>query len=282
MNILAGVVVQIIGLAVLRNDCQLGMHVVLPRIEGLDVESHTAILAFKTAARVDAGNDWPSQQLIPLPGYSYVSLNGERIRFIVNGANPQAEIPAMLPHLKRSCSRMNELSEGYQPPAYTAAAAVALIPKGVTDACRAIAPNIDNRIDTRVSIANTGPYQVVACNKSITLRDDAVVAIINAPTAWLQAAAGSRVSHPHSEAYFGMGRNIANTMGQQITMCALERPGPVPPCATSRIDAHLPHSGVAPAALAAALPVSVLWIPSPQDTFPVSFTTFECSNTQWP
>jgi hypothetical protein len=267
MNILAAAFVQIIGLAVVRDDCQLGMHVVLPRVP-VHIESHTAILAFRNCDRLDDGNDWPSQPLIPLPGYSYVSLNGAQIRFIVNGTNPRAEVPAFLPHLKRSCSRMDQLREGYRLPAYTSAAAVVLIPNGLTDACATAA----GRIDTRVTIANTGNYQVTSCEKSVTLRDEAVVAIINAPTTWLHGEPGQKVPHAHSDAYFAMGRNPTSL--ELGVVCALERPSPAQ-CTTSRVD------GSAGGAVAFSVPTTVSDRPY-RPEFSLPNITFECSNTQWP
>lgn len=284
MNILAAVVVQIVGLAVLRDEPQLGgMHVVLPTVvtESTHVESHAAILVFKDADRVNHENQWPSHEFKPSPGYSYVTLKGERIRFIVNGANAPAKIPAELPHLKESCARMEELSEGYQPPAYGAATAVVLLPKGNASACRTTS-DVNGRIDTRVKMVNTGNFQVAACNKIITLRDRAVVSIVNAPTAWIEGAKSTLASSfPHFNAYFAMAPPPSALEPRKT--CTLFRPAKVDTC--TPLDLYGPFKPDAPVAIhhliAAAAP------PVPPDTpdprrHGVPMATFECSNTQWP
>lgn len=266
MNILAAALVQVIGLAVLRDEPQMGgMHVILPSVtESSHVEPHSAILVFKNSDRVDDGGEWPSSPLTPVPGYSYVALRGERIRFFVNGTNRRARIPAALPHLARNnCPSMSQLHAGYQPPAYAAAAGVALIPRGFVRACRADAPGVQGRIDTKVTIANTGNYEVVAGNKAITLRNNALVMIVNAPTAWVEGTRGDTLSHTaHSQVYFTMAGNPLGVL--TLSRCMLKPPAFVSTCTSvffalrGRGSSNFPPS-----------------IPMPQ-------TTFECSNTQWP
>lgn len=274
MNTLASVVVQIIGLAVLRTEPQLGgMHVVLPSVitESSHVEPHSAILVFKDDKRV-GGNNWPSFKLKPMPGYSYVKLNGERIRFKVNGTNAPAKIPAVLPHLRQSCSLMRDLSDGYRPPGYRAAAAVVMIPNGASSACR----NTNERIDTRVQMVNTGNFQVVGFHKSLTLRDGAVVMIVNLPTAWVEGVKGKKVpSALHSHVYFHMARLASTARGE----CALQRSQNVDPCNSPRFN---PPVAKHPGVIHLAAPIDPSGTPTHPDIGSIPSTTFECSNTQWP
>ena len=270
MNILAAVVVQIIGLAVLRTEPQLGgMHVVLPSVGTSHVEPHSAILVFKNDQRV-ATVAWPIHLLKPMPGYSYVKLDGERIRFIVNGRNVPARIPKVLPHLKASCLLMSDLSEGYRPPGYEAAAAVAMIPRGNSSACR----NPNDRIDTQVRIANKGNFRVVGRSKSITLRDGAVVMIVNLPTAWVEGR--DQHAHPelHSQVYFHMARQASTARGK----CALQRSHNVDPCNSG----FKPPVAKNPGVFHLAAPIDPSDPPTPTDIGSIPSTTFECSNTQWP
>lgn len=282
MNILAAVVVQIIGLAVVRDERQMGgMHVVLPTVvtESSQVESHSAILVFKDADHVKYENQWPWQAFEGDSGYSYVTLEGERVRFVLNGRNATAKIPAELPHLRQPC--MEELSEGYQPPAYGAAAAVVLLPRGDTKACRN--PDTHGRIDTRVWMVNTGNFQVVAGNKSITLRDRAVIAIINAPTEWIERGTSTaKMSAPHSRAYFAMAQARP---AWNAPKCTLRPPAKIKTCPS--LDFYTPPVNPAD------LPVAMhhLAAAAAQDGRPdlpdtgghgVPMATFECSNTQWP
>jgi hypothetical protein len=284
MTILAAVLVQIIGLAVARTEPQLGgMHVVLPTVvtESSNVESHAPILVFKDADHVKYENQWPWHPFKPASGYSYVTLRGERVRFIMNGRNATATIPKELPHLKDSCTRMETLSDGYQPPAYGAAAAVVLLPRGDATACR-MTSDMNGRIDTRVRMVNSGNFQVVAGNKSITLRDGAVIAIVNAPTEWIEGGLSTAaISAPHFNAYFAM----AQTRSVSSKTCTLLRPAKVKTCPP--LDFYRPPVNPAdlPIAMhhliAAAAPGGGQ---NPPDNRipPKPMATFECSNTQWP
>ena len=274
MKVFAAVVVQIIGLAVLRNESELGgMHVVLPSIAQASlVERHSAILIFKDTDRVDDGNEWTRHALKPMPGHSYVELKGERIRFLVNGTNPPAVIPALLPRLTASCNVMTQLSAGYQPPDYAAAAAVARIPKGSANACR----NDNGRIDTRVRMVNTGNFHIVACDKSITIRDGARVIIANVPTAWVESetAEGKKeLRHLHSSVYFQMAAQsrIGCHLQHVENVDECDPPRPKPPVAPRR-DVHIAAAVVHRGNPEAPYGIATL----------KAFTTFECSNTQWP
>lgn len=280
MNVLAAAFVQIIGLAVLRNECEVGgMHVILPSVgtASSHVESHSAILVFREDARVRRrfidGSEWPSFPLKPMPGYSYVKLKRDRIGFIVNGANRLAEIPAGLPHLKQSCALMAELSEGYQPPEYRAAAAVVMIPNGTTSACR----SANGRVDTRVRMNNTGNFHVVAGNKRITLRDDAAVMIVNLPTTWVEDAPAETKFSPelHSRVYFHMG-SMAPAARE---MCALKPAEGVEPCNSPRADVPVPRR---PRFVRFLRSLFVHQPPRYPEVGALEATTFECSNTQWP
>jgi hypothetical protein len=251
--------VQIIGIAALHNEPGMGVQVILPRVATTTV-SHTAIIVFKTADLVEKGTSWCSKPLPAVSGYSYVQLNGERIWLIVNGSNSLAAVPAALPHLvTTACPVMAMLRPGYQPPDYELAAAVVSIPRGVMRACRAIAPNVHGRIDTRVTLNNNGNFKVVAGNRKIlTLKDDSMVMVVNAPTAWVEGSQGRTLKHvSHPDAYFAMAV-------EQSAQCSLGAPGPVSDCMVA----------FAPAPGSPAVPHF--------PPVPVPFKTYECSNTQWP
>jgi hypothetical protein len=280
MNVLAAALVQIIGLAVLRNECEVGgMHVILPSVgtASSHVESHSAILVFREDARVHRRfvdrSEWQSFPLKPMPGYSYVKLTRDRVGFIVNGANGLAEIPAGLPHLERSCPLMEELSQGYQPPEYSAAAAVVMIPNGTTSACR----SANGRIDTRVWMNNTGNFHVVAGNKRITLRDDAVVMIVNLPTTWVEDAPEETKFPPelHSRVYFHM----ASMAPAARDTCALKPAQDVESCNSPRADVPVLRR---PRVFHFLRNLVVREPPDYPEIGALEATTFECSNTQWP
>ena len=279
MSILAAAVVQIIGLAVLRNDSEMnGMHVVLPRVAAAShVESHSAILVFKTSDRVDDGSEWASFPLTPLPGYSYVKLKGERIRFIVNGENPLATIPTALPRLTNGCTAMIKLSKGFRPRRYAAAAAVVLIPKGNASACLGT-PH--GRIDTRISMANSGNYRVIANRKKITLRDNALIMILNVATTWVEGTDATTLPSDahHSRVYFHM---ALETLQARET-CSLHRTAEsIEPCDSAQFaPAIMNNSGVFE--LTAAIDHSSYQTYSDFPLGVMPSSTFECSNTQWP
>ncbi len=155
MKLLAFAFVQIIGLAVVRNDPKRGVEVVLPRVEVEGAVQHTAVIIYQTSDLL-AQKGWRPKKLLPVPGYSYVPLNGERIQLKVNSRNQRASVPAGLPHLTKGCAAMHTLKSGYQPPEYKSAVAVLSIPDGELSACRAKAPNVYGRIDTRVKLENAG------------------------------------------------------------------------------------------------------------------------------
>ncbi|HYI11862.1 MAG TPA: hypothetical protein VEK57_22590 [Thermoanaerobaculia bacterium] len=254
--------VQIIGIAALHNEPGMGVQVILPRVgtaANAHTVSHTAILVFRTADRVEKGTSWCSKPLPAVSGYSYVQLNGERIWLIVNGSNSLAAIPPALPHLTTNCPSMQMLRPGYQPPDYESAAAVLSIPRGVMRACRAIAQGVQGRIDTRVTLNNNGNFRVVAGNRKVlTLKDDSMLMVVNAPTAWVEGSKGPTLKHvSHANAYFAMAV-------EQSAQCSLGAPGPVSDCIVA--FAPVPGSPAVPHFPAIPLP----------------FKTYECSNTQWP
>lgn len=278
MNILAAVIVQVIGLAVLRNESELGgMHAVLPAVTGAagGVESHEAILVFKKSDHVNNTN-WTLYELDQSPEYRYVKLKGERVRFIVNGANVRAKIPKELPHLQNICARMQELREGYEPPAYAAAASVVMLPHGEASACKT--NSLNGRIDTRVMLLNTGQFQVTSCDKLLTLRDGAVVSIVNAPVSWIDQHKVSSGKHiPHSNVYISMSPEPSPRAERES--CQLVRPARVARC--PELNNFKPemlatghdvlHHLIAPRGGGDHTPVQ-----------PAAGLTFECSNTQWP
>lgn len=257
--------VQIIGIAVLRNhESGVGVQVILPRVEAATTNAqtvpHTAILVFKKTDLIQKFPPWRrAKRLKPVPGYSYLELNGDRIRLLIaKGSNQPAAIPPQLPHLT-DCPFMETLRPGYRPPDYESAAAVVSIPWGTLEACRAIAPNVQGRIDTRITLnIQKGSYSVMVGGTFLTLKADSVLLVVNAPTAWVEGPQGTTFKHvSHANAYFSMAT-------EQSAPCSLSNPGPVMSCDVAFLA--LPNAHAVPH--------------FPQ--LPMPFKTYECSNTQWP
>lgn len=255
--------VHIVGIAVLHREPGMGVQIILPRVEVATTNAqpfqHTAILAFRDEDLVNKSPGWRSKKLLPVPGYSYIALNGERIWLVVNGSNNPAIIPPALPRLTAQCPSMQVLRTGYRSPDYPLAAAVLTIPRGTMQACRAIAPNVNGRIDTKVTLNNVGNFRVVAGKRKVlTLKDNSLLYVANAPTAWVEGSQGPTIVHvSHANAYFAMA-------AEQSGPCSLGNPGPVSGCDV--VFAPAPGSP-----------------PLPQfPLLPAHFRTYECSNTQWP
>src|SRR6185436_5118700 len=157
-----------------------------------------------------------------------VTLNGDQLRFIVNGKNQRAAVPAELPHLvTANCPAMQTLKAGYRPPSYPSASAVLILPEGKLAACQADAPNVKGRIDTRAALVNEGDFSVTAEGKSITFRDNALVAIANVPTVWLEGSTELLSSAAHSHVYFAM--------AEGASQCTLLRAKKVRKCSPTAI-----------------------------------------------
>jgi len=258
--ILASAFVQLVGLVVLHDQPKAGVRAILPKAEH-HVESHTAIVAFKTTDLVNK-TGWTSSNLTAVAGgkYSYVVLHGEHISFEVNGRNERAAVPKKLPSLTKNCRAMTSLDPGYLPP-YKLASAVVLIPVGTLDTCRARTQNSEGRIDTTIALSNSGAFKLTSPGKSLTFRDNTTVLIGNVPTNWLERRAGDPSSAPHSDAYFAMALSSTPRPGSK---CSLERVTGVPDCESAQ--ARQIANVVGPRMV-------------PLQLFDLSY---ECSNTQWP
>jgi hypothetical protein len=248
------------------------------------VEDHVAILAFPTASLAPGSVvNWGTPIALPNTGtlaYSYVKLDGDRVRFETNtNDNPIATLANVkLPPLQKLCGP-NALTSPFLPP-YEGAAAIFDLPVGTLNACMA-----GQRVDTEVSLSSNGflviSASTIKMTKEIRLkpgpsgRVDLIVA--NIPKSCLTGACTPKlttaidgVSHAH-EYYAMVGANSAacSSVGAWISDPVNARLIPQSACVMS-----------VPAAAGGLGMEEHLSKNTPPPTTQVY--NFECSNTQWP
>jgi hypothetical protein len=262
---------------------------ILPRVIQ-PVEAHSAFLAFR-ACDYDGSSGWDVIDL-GRDGLLYVLLKGEHLSFTTSAVNPPINLPAKLndlPHLKDIWGGDHPLQSGYEPPAYSAAAAVVDLPAGFRRACTAITKPTVNRTDTEVTLNTNGFLIVHAGTKTLTLRitNGSVVTIGNVPPLWRDHLQDSAATAPHYQVYCDMTAD-PNHACNQPTEPLLQ------PCSSgtgSFITVSSGGSGTTTSGSSAAARTSQASLPmaphqeraqqrggseTPQTV------SFECSNTQWP
>lgn len=203
--------------------------------QALDIEPHSAFIAF-AAGNYDASqSDWRPPNAKPtwspaafnkVSGYKWVALNGQRfeilsdVRWIGTSpltaqsvarmgaptstiANPSQALGGLpLPHLKTLCSGQ-PLNPGYHDSDLGGAAAFFDLPVGAPSVCK----TISNRLDTKFTIPTNGTITIreKATGKKIVLHPTTTTPIYigNLPVSYLDGVSPSG-SLPHAAAYFAM------------------------------------------------------------------------------
>jgi hypothetical protein len=267
-----------------------------------NVENHTAILAFRDVDVQGTITGWNVKPLTALGinngTFSYVVLNGEHLRFLVNGPNPVAAVPMGLPRLSFNCidksaprfavktkgslarrysteTYQPSLNAGYQPPTYPQATAVLHVPTGTTSACLAnVNQHNTGRVDTRILLDNNGTVVLQATSKNGTVRtltfygtsqyngEDTLLMFANVPDAWLYPAPGSSASAVdagHYQAYYSMLDAAAESN------CSRQPPSTLVACESNMRPYPGSHEPIIP------------HLPDGTD-----MVTYECSNSRYP
>ena len=318
MSSLLAVTVHFIGIALFSkkfsNDNTL--RAVLPRIpvavstldphsattRRVEVEKHTAIIAFPTCDYVSSSN-WAPSALERVPGLLYVRLDGEQVS-IFPGRTEALETSGMmerqskdpptetrmdeavvgLPHLQACCPAMQVLSKQFQPP-FPGAAAVVTLPSWATaTACGANSKQADvnateenrRRIDTNVIFDSPSDVIIAATKngvtKAIRVRKEANIEIANLPTWWVDGKKEPAASTPHYHALY--------EMGNQSTGC----PNTFD-CASNyhpdqcKVESNLREMAPDPITLPGGL---TLPDQSGGTLLELARIDIDCSNTQWP
>jgi hypothetical protein len=246
-----------------------------------DVETHTAMLVYETSKYL-ASSGWTST-VLPNSTFEYIDLNNDQISFVANGANPVAEIPTLLGHIGGG----GTMKAAYMPPAYTGAAAVFTIPRGLLSVCISQAGGVSGRRDTRLRLNNSGTLTITSGAKSLTLVGDAEIYAVNVPKRYVQAhATGGLVVESaganHMMAYCrmtGTEQNCAPPVVKDQTAC--------PVCDENKMRTPYPvrvrpgEARLAASVNLAAETTASAHIPNTGEG-PQEMNSFECSNTQWP
>ena len=276
------------------------LHVVLPRVQSsgvvanatgdstsalAGVENHTAFLAFKKSDLLKA-IDWTPQPLPGQPGYQYIVLRGEAIRFHANAPNAAtAGAPAGLPPVE-SCGT-SKLRAGFTAADSSGAAAIVRIPSGTLEACsaRPAGSKASARIDTKLRLSNDGDLVVSGETKQDTrmlfLKGNAMLYVANLPSQWVNNAVHQHQhdSPPHELVYPAMLEQTSETA------CAIEDHR-VPPIVFTRCGTVDPafRFGDAPQQQVAKAPGKSheSHTSDRMDKRSVAAVNSDCSNSSWP
>jgi len=172
------------------------------------IENHVSVIMYRTADRLYKTGPWKGDGALA-NGWNYLELNGERVRFLSNGANKTPmQPPAGLPRIGASSScqiiqQSKTLNADYLPP-YRGAVAVVDIPEGTLAACDSSA-----RRDTRLMVETNGVLVITATKKfeqpkALVLKGDAVVFVANIPPYALIHNTDLTMGDPHWMAYNAM------------------------------------------------------------------------------
>ena len=250
------------------------------------VQSHTALIAFRTADR-RAVNGWLP---IPIgrtdssgagPEWQYIVLSGERIRFQANGTNPRIQslgdqVPHLIDQLQLSANSNYNLKPEYMSP-YTGAAAVIDLPVGTLTTCASQVIGVQNRIDTQILVNHTGDLVITGETaagpvKSLTLGEGAQIVFANVPLEYVETASGMDAGH--YVVYCQMVNGNAT-----LTRCMEPKlRGSATAGTTSCIDDVLRKINLGNRGRRAHHATAVARGPLPT----AMLMNIECSNTQWP
>jgi len=273
------------------NDC--GVKAILPRVvhqhtATMDVvphvQDHQAALVFPADSLV-SHREWEPADLPTDPGFKFVLLDGEQVRFLTHGAaNEPARLDGLkLPKLEEQLCPGKTLRAEFQAP-YSGAAAVIALPQGAVHACLSVPAESQGRLDTQVKLQTDGTLVIAAITpngtKELTLRPRQPsgrieLMVANLPASFFgeeRIADNERAVLSHANAYYAM----IGASGDAD--CPLKirdwwdqlDPVGIPLCGTGMFPALRSTS----MAGNATLPID----PSISTTG----ADFECSNNQWP
>lgn len=249
------------------------------------IEDHVAVLIFPQSI-YDTNVNWAKPTPLPSdPGYGYVKLDGERVRFLTGLPDQALKTGELyLPGLTGLCPTMGSLKAEYQPP-YSGAAAVIDLPQGEAYAC-----HTSVRVDSEVRLFASNIFTISAstmrARKEIRLKTDVMVPteliVANVPVSCLSAEGCKKVEAtslagvPHSRAYFEMATNVCDASlsdwtipatSDQKVMCKVHFPYLGPGAGDLRIGHFAPRTNIPP---------------SGGGTDPGEMANFECSNAKYP
>ena len=252
-----------------------------------DIEPHTAFLAF-AKSDLRPRNRIPGAQPFNDPALAdllYLPVDGVQITFesVVppSAALMSASSHLMLARLSTWCPGAKSLRKEYQPPHYSAAAAVIdLSGVGSVTTCSSTAhASLPSRLDTQVMIPNGGEL-VIAIKKNgrftrVHLNGDAHFYFANLPTWFLTGADHAGNSRPHYEAYFKM---VVPPSQSPPWHCSWFQPAAARTVATTTTTTA---AGPLPCFSGEAMKTAVM----PTDTAIIGWSAridAECANSQWP
>jgi hypothetical protein len=187
------------------------------------VEEHWGFIAFKTCDYISS-KGWAPTGLEALPGYLYVRLDGEQIRFAGTTTPPPNPTPSSdrrqplpndfgatlgpalnLPHMQPCCEKPGLWPE-YLPPRYELAEAVFDL-STATRVTNGVGENTNNRADTMVTVANNGVLEIVGSKngkeKVLRLNGTAQVMVGHLPPDFILGGS-PKSGPPHCLAYSAM------------------------------------------------------------------------------
>jgi len=227
----------------------------------LSVETHIPFLIFQARDLVDVSG-WEVKRFES--GYLGIQLNGEHLNFVADGVNQAVNSNLALGHVG------GQLRPEYQPPAFSDAAAVFMIPVGDLRACGNVTGNPPivgplTRIDTELRLNNNGTFTIQAGTKRLTVDGDATVVAADVPFAYADHHGLSHTGAAHYTFYCAM----TGTSGAcSAPMPSLSASNQILPCH----DSSMVMTGD---------PASRMELP----TIPSGLNLlmdFACSNSQWP
>ena len=305
------VIIFFVGLTLwseqLPNDC--GVKAILPRVvqtistgtmpSESHLEDHKAALIFRRESLVSQ-TGWEEVKTLPKrnpdsttePVYQYVSLDGDSVRFLTNGAanDPPSMTGMRLPKLRQFCPAMLNLGANFRGPSYPGAAAVVSLPAGAIRACLSVPGESQGRLDTRLDLKTNGNLVVasIMAGKVRELRlkpreDGRPIELIvaNVPESYYERLTtdGERAEHhrlSHLHGYYNMGEPRGGDLCTAELQTWWEHLDPegIPLCTDT-----FPETG-----RNASMPpdVTLSLAQSNADSIVTSGANYECSNTQWP
>ena len=235
-----------------------------PATHPLVFDPHVALIIFNDKDLLDVSG-WNVKRLES--GFLSIELTGEHLTFA--GYLPHQNVSRSLSLGRVKGSR--QLRPEYMSPAYSEAAAVFNIPNADIAACASQPIDATKpfpfliRVDTEVTLRNSGQLIIKSGAKSLTVRGDAVVILANTPQPFADHHATSTNGVPHNAVYCTMTTgsapcDVAFPSQEDMTLHPIGR------CH----DATMVMDGGTVARFPA--------LPHRID----SLVDFACSNTQWP
>jgi len=263
----------------------------VPRVQR-HVEDHVALLLFPNESYVADVNWKPQSDAVNNPGYSFVRLDKERIRFQTDIPNTATSLQNLrLPRMQKDCCKTMNLDKNYLPP-YKGAAAVVDIAQGDVNACQVGSIYGRNRLDTEIALkSNNGLLTIAAtigtATKEIRLKPNSSgridVIVANVPASYLKNQFDPKPETaldgvPHYHTYYDMGGATTATCNLSLLDWWSIHQNDQPSIQSCSLTKYPKMLGTQSVDNNPTLSAQARGGPPPS---PTSFN-FECSNTQWP